>query len=191
MKKRLFAAVTITVFLFVLALIVPRISAKNERPKSGKLRVSITTDNVKNKTSVPVVRFDEHPFTSIIRISGNENGANPNQASAIKVVPYLTEKGTVKIDVSVLFGDLTGITSCEEYKKLKQQHVASYQPRKDEQVTTAPALKKLGLLAVKIQAELEGGGEFGCGGCYCNPICCIPNPKQCMGCGSCGTCCRD
>lgn len=191
MTRRIAISVSlaVAVALSALAVTASHVSAKNEKVASGRLRVSITNEYTKKTLSVPVQRFDDRPFMSIIRVPNNENGADPNKASAVKIVPYLTDKGTVKIDVSLLFGDVTGITSCEQYKQLKQQPFASYHPRKGEMVTNS-ALKKIGLSAIVFQILPDlGGGEFGCGGCWCNPICCIPDPGKCMGC-PCGTCCR-
>ncbi len=194
MTKRIAIAVSLALALSALALVTSRVSARNEKPAFGKVRVSITTDYAKSELSVPVLRFADHPFMSIIRLPDNENGADPNKASAIKIVPYLTEKGAVKIDVSLLFGDVTGITSCEQYKQLKQQPVASYFPRKGEKVT-ASALKKFGLLAIRFYLEDEVEDDEArrpCfDGCKCGKLCCIPAPGACMGCGTCGECCRD
>jgi len=102
MTKRIATAVSLAVALSALALVATRTSAKNENAASGRLRISITSDYMKGKLSVPVLRFDDHPFMSVIHVPGNENGTGPNKASAIKIVPYLTEKSAVKIDVSVM-----------------------------------------------------------------------------------------
>jgi hypothetical protein len=188
MTRRTAIAVSLVVMLSSLAVTSSYVFAKKEKAASSKLRVSITNEYTKKTLSVPVQRFDDRPFMSIIRVSGNENGADLNKASAVKIVPYLTEKGVVIVDVSLLFGDVTGITSCEQYKQLKQQPFASFQPREGEMVMNS-ALKGLGFSALTLQEEMDGGDEYSCGGCWCNPICCIPNPGQCMGC-PCGTCCR-
>jgi len=189
MTKKLFVAISVTLFLSALAQVAPRISAKSEKTKSNKLRVSITTSYTKDKFSVLVRRFDNHPFMSVIRVPDNENGADPNKASAIKIVPYLTGNGVIKADISLLFGDVTSVTSCEQYKKLKQQSIASYDLGKGEQVT-AFALKKFGLLTIEFQID-EEEEEFGnCdNGCRCGRLCCKPNAGNCLGCGGCGQCC--
>jgi hypothetical protein len=188
MTKRIIIAISLAIALSAIALVATRTSAKNEKVISGKLRISITSDYLKNKLSVPVLRLNDHPFTPIIRIPGNESGSELNKASAIKIMPYLTEKGDIKIDVSLLFGDVTGVTSCEQYKRLKQQPVASYYLRKGEEIE-ASALKKFGLLAIRFQ-DIEVKTDAGCTtGCSCGALCCIPNSKACIGCGDCGLCC--
>ncbi len=187
MRLRSCLKVLLAVTLLVPMLVVIRASAKNEKVASGRPRINITSDYTKDKPSVPVRSLSDHPVTYIIRIPDNENGVNPNKASAIKVAPCLTEKGAVKIDVSLLFGDVTGITSFEQYKQLKQQPVASYYLRKGEKVT-ASALKKFGLLAIEFDIVLAPG-EDKCSGCTCGKLCCTPNPGKCLGCGDCGTCC--
>ena len=170
----------------------------SDKQPQKSLRIGITSAYTKNKLSVPVLRASDRPFMSVIRIPTNESSVSSIRASGIKVVPSLTEKNLVKIEVSLLFGDMSNITSCDQYKKLRQQLVASYISRKGGAIRVS-GLKKFGVEPIMIflddEIAVDGGEEqkvppASCSGCTCGSLCCNPNSGQCLGCGNCGQCCR-
>lgn len=130
--------------------------------------------------------------------------ANPNNSaqaapfSAIKVLPEMVGD-KVKITISILSGDTSGIKQCNDWNALKESPIATYTISKGEEITV-PQLANLGAnfkdgkLTVKAISTPDefapfngGGGGCGCG--WCGRLSCCPSEDYCINCSPCGDVC--
>lgn len=124
---------------------------------------------------------------------------NNGQLSAIKVVPEMAGD-KLKITLSGLSGDTSGIKTCSDWNNLKESPIAIYIIGEGEEITV-PQLANLGdnfkdgkfsFKAVVAPAQIEpmnnpGGGGCGCG--WCGRLSCCPSAGFCINCSPCGDVC--
>jgi hypothetical protein len=131
------------------------------------------------------------------------NAAANSQAtpmSAIKLMPEMIGD-KMKVTISVVSGDTSGIKTCSDWYTLKQTTIASYTISEGDEVTV-PELTNLGanfkdgkltFRAVSYKALPQplnnGGGGGGCGCGWCGGLSCCPNPGFCINCSPCGDVC--
>ncbi len=174
--------------LAVLPLLAFNLSAKT-KSTSRSVRLTIKGEGFKETFSLPVLREADRPYMKVIPVLNNDSGNDPDRPSAIKIVPVqgAHEEGEILITVSLLYGNVREITSCDKYNALKQDSVQVYKLR-DNEAVTASFPKASGLSSLMFQRDYE---TKTCSGCTCGSLCCAPNAGKCMGCGGCGVCCRN
>src|SRR5216683_5556512 len=114
--------------------------------------------------------------------------------SAIKLAPeMLGDK--VKVTVSAISGDTSGIKTCSDWKALKESPIRSYTLSEGEEVTVSELDNlgtnfKGGMLVFKAVAVsfMPASPQTKAGGCecgWCGGLACCPNSGYCLTCGSC------
>lgn len=135
-------------------------------------------------------------------LPGTENGV-----SGVLIIPQLKGR-RVDIEVSVLFGDLERITSCQQLSKMVKEPVGTYSIHLDPtggEITIFDlmnfAVAPVDVRVVQIKhdgatdeerALIGGGGitpQCSVNCCCCGSIECCPNPGRCIECADCGLCC--
>ena len=143
--------------------------------------------------------------SAVIRVSSAEvKGSMHDSVSAIKLEPIL-EKGKVRVNVFVVYGDTQGLQRCKDLDALKTVKVDSLLvgPDKEGSVTK---LRKYGVkmekdpftFRVVSRRMFVPGGDLGgvgepdsCPCVQCERATCCPNPGYCSRCECVTVCCRN
>jgi hypothetical protein len=139
-------------------------------------------------------------LAAFIRVPAKaDNTSQAEQISAIKVAPEMVGD-KVKVTVSSISGDTSGIKTCSDWSALKEMPVASYTLNEGEEVTVTQfanlgsnfkdgmlVFKAVPLRAAPQQAPKSPPGGCGCG--WCGGLSCCPNPGYCLTCAPCGDVC--
>lgn len=141
-------------------------------------------------------------MSAVVRTPMAENVSNHEALSAVKLVPIM-DGDKVKVIVTGLIGDTSGITKCSQWDSLKTVDIATYVAGLDEEVAILKlsdhgVLFETGPLKFRVVPRkvfpqmpiLEGTESAGCGCASCGRLQCCPNPGQCItSCGTCGAVC--
>lgn len=132
-------------------------------------------------------------------------GPLDDQISAVRIVPRM-QGDKVQVTVYAVYGDISQVKSCSELTSHKMKAVASYLASNGDMIAVSELRDlggRLGQGPVTFQVVSKriptggasaaspmnngGGGACGCGSC--NGLQCCPNPRACLGCGTCGLVC--
>lgn len=120
------------------------------------------------------------------------------QVTAVKLMPRMAD-GKVAVEVYALYGDLTGIKSCDDWKQLKSTFVGKYVGGDGEEISIND-LGKLGVsfgekplslnvVPSKYAPAPAAAQVFGCQCGGCGALTCCPANGKCLRCGDCGDVC--
>jgi hypothetical protein len=139
--------------------------------------------------------------SAVIRVSSAEVKGSPHDSvSAIKLEPRL-EKGKVRVNVFVVYGDTQDLKRCEDLDALKTVKVDSLLAGPDKDVSVTK-LRKYGVdpltFRVVSRRMFVPGGDLGglgdpdsCPCVQCERATCCPNPGYCSRCECVTVCCRN
>lgn len=195
MKRFRIILLTLPVLCLTL-LMVAFAGPRKDNPTSSRQRLAI--EIALSKSFVIPAGDSGRKRAAFIPVPANlNNDAQSAQLSAIKVLPEMVGD-KVKITVSTLSGDTSGVKTCSDWNSLKESAIATYTISEGEEITV-PQLSNLGgnfqggkltfkaIAAPLLNEPAEGGGGCGCG--RCGDLICCPNASSCIGCGTCGTVC--
>jgi hypothetical protein len=124
--------------------------------------------------------------------------ALPGQATAVRLMPRLVDD-KVQVKVYALYGDVSKVASCEDWKQMKSTYVGEYTAGSGGEFAVKE-LSNLGIsfgenpLTVRV-VPFKAAPQLPpiiveacqCGGC--GGLSCCPNNGKCMTCGDCGSVC--
>jgi hypothetical protein len=127
--------------------------------------------------------------------------ALPGQVSAVRLMPRLVDD-KVQVKVYALYGDVSKVTSCEEWNQLKSSYLGEYTAANGEEF----ALKELSSLGVsfsekpltvrvvpmKVKPRVVQTDPIIVTACQCagcGGLSCCPDNGKCIRCGDCGSAC--
>lgn len=128
--------------------------------------------------------------------------ARPDQVTAVRLMPRIVDD-KVEVKVYALYGDVSNITSCEGWGKLKASFVGEYTASGGGEFVVKE-LNDLGVsfgekpltvhivpmkVAPRPQTEIAPIVAEACGCAGCQGLSCCPNNGKCMRCGNCGSVC--
>lgn len=145
---------------------------------------------------IPAATSD-HGVLAVIKTPLAENVPEHEAISAVKLVPIM-QGNKVKVKVTALIGNSSGITTCRQWDSLKSIDISTYVAKLDEEITITELRDhgvhletgdlKFRVVPKKVFPQWEAGID-GCGCGSCEKLQCCPNPNNCIGCSYCGVAC--
>jgi hypothetical protein len=165
----------------ILILAYPTLAERDTKNKSNKIFVMEISVAGRPVFVLPV-KADEQKI-AVVPMPGTT-------ASAVKIVP--TAKGdSLRFDLLAVVEKLPEKLSCDNMKTLKTEQVTSYVAQEGKTIHVSE-FGRFGMNSFVVKVRLVPDFELVCpdGACCCGVNTCYPDPGHCIGCGSCGQCCR-
>ena len=137
----------------------------------------------------------DHMTEVFLPVSANATGSSVEVGySAIKLVPRMIGN-KLRVKVFVLYGEASGVKTCDEWDTLKQVAVGSFLLGEGEETTVSQLSNlgssfKAGKLSFKTFSFPADEAGCRCSSCDDGSVCC-PATGHCINCGTCGqVCCK-
>lgn len=194
LRRRSYALVTV---LALIAILVGVVSAKRPVKDDTKTVLAIEIPMKNGPFTVPAAIPGTEVLAHIRVPSVDSAKAMPEQVTAVRLMPRLID-GKVTVKVYALYGDVSKIASCDDWKHLNGNYVGEYTAGSGEEFQVKE-LASLGAsfgekpltvhivpmkLAPKPQVVVTACQCATCGG-----LSCCPDNGKCIGCGDCGSAC--
>lgn len=194
LRRKSYALVTV---LALIAILVGVVSAKRPVKGDTKTVLAIEIPMKNGPFTVPAAIPGTEVFAHIRVPSVDSSKAMPEQVTAVRLMPRLVD-GKVTVKVYALYGDVSKIASCDEWKHLNGNYVGEYTAGSGEEFQVKE-LASFGAsfgenpltvhivpmkLAPKPQVVVTACQCATCGG-----LSCCPDNGKCIGCGDCGSAC--
>jgi hypothetical protein len=149
--------------------------------------------------TVPAARPGTEVIAHIRVPSVDSAKAAPEQVTAVRLMPRLVDD-KVLVKVYALYGDVSKVASCDEWKQLKGNYVGEYTAGSGEefQVKELSSFgasfgeRPLTVHIVHMKVKPRGQDPIVVTACQCatcGGLSCCPNDGKCIGCGDCGSAC--
>jgi hypothetical protein len=175
------------------------VSAKRPVIDDTKTVLAIEIPMKNGPFTVPAAMPGTDVYAHIRVPSVDSAKALPDQVTAVRLMPRVVE-GRVTVKVYALYGDVSKVASCDEWKHLKGNYVGEYTAGSGEefQVKELAGLgasfgeQPLTVHIVPMKVKPRGQDPIVVTACQCatcGGLSCCPNNGKCIGCGDCGSAC--
>ena len=135
-------------------------------------------------------------FAHIRVPSVDSTKAAPEQVTAVRLMPRIVND-KVQVKVYALYGDVSKVASCEEWKHLKGNYVGEYTAGNGEDFQVKELSnfgasfggQPLTVHIVPVKLSLRQVEVTACQCATCGGLSCCPDNGKCIGCGDCGSAC--